>query len=925
VIFDGFSHQVPDIDPQETAEWLDSFDSLIHERGRDRARFLLMKLLERARAAQIGFPATVSTPYVNTIPADQEPWFPGDEHLERRIRAYIRWNAAVMVTRANSKDPGIGGHLSTFASTASLYEVGFNHFFRGKANGLPGDQVYFQGHGSPGIYARAFVEGRLSDEQLDNFRFEVAGNGLSSYPHPRLMPDFWEYPTVSMGLGPLSAIYQARFNRYLHHREIVDTSASRVWAFVGDGEMDEPESVAGLRLAARERLDNLCFVVCCNLQRLDGPVRGNGKIIQELEALYRGSGWNVIKVIWGRKWDELLARDVDGVLVNKMNTTLDGDFQNFATQSGAYIREHFFGPDPRLRKMVEHLSDVELQQLPRGGHDYRKLYAAYKMATEQSGAPTVILAKTIKGWTLGPEIESRNATHQIKKMTRDQLRTLRDTLYLQEEIPDEALDAEHPPYYRPPAGSPEREYLEARLAALGGSVPSRVVRGRGRTGLVGPAAGVYAEFLDGSRGQAVSTTMAFARLLRSLLRDPGIGRHIVPIIPDEGRTFGLDALFSEVKIYASEGQHYTPVDAGLVLNYAEDRSGQILEEGITEAGGMASFQAAGTAYANWSMPMLPIYLFYSMFGFQRVGDLIWQSADARARGFLLGCTAGRTTMNGEGLQHEDGQSHLLASVVPNVRAYDPAFAYEMAFVIEDGIRHLIGPDAEDCIYYMTLYNENYPMPALPADEGERERIRDGVLRGLYRFAAAPNLAGPGAGGGAGAGGRRKRGGDTARRATILFSGTSWQAAMAAQEMLAVEWNVAADCWSATSYKSLREDALEVERWNRLHPGSAPREAFVTRALADAPGPVVAVTDYLKAVPDQISRFVPGRFVPLGTDGFGRSDTREALRRHFEVDAGHIVVAVLAALAEAGAVKEDEVSSAITRYGIEAEAPDPRVA
>jgi pyruvate dehydrogenase E1 component len=903
VIFDGFSHQVPDIDPQETAEWVDSFDSIVEQRGRDRARFLLMKLLEHARASRIGFPATVSTPYVNTIPADHEPWFPGDEHLERRIRAYIRWNAAVMVTRANSKDSGIGGHLATYAASASLYEVGFNHFFRGKANGLAGDQVFFQGHASPGIYARAFLEGRLDELHLDNFRFEVGGNGLSSYPHPRLMPDFWEYPTVSMGLGPLAAVYQARFNRYLLHREIVDTSASRVWCFAGDGEMDEPESQAGLRLAAREELDNLVFVVNCNLQRLDGPVRGNGKIIQELEALFRGCGWNVIKVIWGRKWDDLLARDVDGVLVNKMNTTLDGDFQTYSTESGAYIRDHFFGPDPRLRRMVEHLSDTDLQQLPRGGHDYRKLFAAYKMATEQRGAPTVILAKTVKGWTLGPEIEARNATHQIKKMSPAQLRLLRDRLYLADEIPDEVLNADHSPYYRPPEGSPEQEYLQTRLKALSGSLPTRVVRGAGRTGLRPPAPAIWDEFVGGSRGQSVSTTMAFARMLRSLLRDPAIGRHVVPIIPDEGRTFGLDALFSEVKIYAYQGQHYTSVDAGLLLTYAEDRTGQILQEGISEAGGMGSFQAAGTAYSTWSTPMLPIYLFYSMFGFQRVGDLIWQAADARAKGFLVGCTAGRTTMSGEGLQHEDGHSLLLASVVPSLRAYDPAFAYELAFIVADGIEQMYGPGAQDLVYYVTLYNENYPMPAAPAEEAERERTRDGVLRGCYRYLPSPD--------------------PQLKPATILFSGTSWQAAVEARDSLASDWGVGAECWSVTSYKALREDALEVERWNRLHPGSTPREAFVTRALADSEGPVVAVTDFLKAVPDQIARFVPSAFVPLGTDGFGRSDTRPALRRHFEVDAAHVVVAVLASLASAGGVKESAVAEAIKRYGIDPEALDPR--
>jgi pyruvate dehydrogenase E1 component len=783
--------------------------------------------------------------------------------------------------------------------------------------------VYFQGHASPGIYARAYVEGRLGDEQLDNFRFEVGGNGLASYPHPRLMPDWWEFPTVSMGLGPLTAIYQGRFNHYLLNRQLADTAASRVWCFVGDGEFDEPETRAALSLAARERLDNLTFVVNCNLQRLDGPVRGNGKIVQELEALLRGCGWNVIKVIWGSRWDELLARDVDGVLLNKMNTTLDGDFQTFATESGAYIRENFFGPDPRLRKMVEHLSDAELQTLPRGGHDYRKLYAAYKAATEQVGAPTAILAKTIKGWTLGPEIEGRNATHQIKKMTKGQLRALRDRLYLQDEIPDEALDAEQPPYYRPPAGSPAHEYLTARSRALGGHLPNRVVRGRGLLGLPAPLPAAFAEFQTGSRGQAVSTTMAFARLLRNLLRDPGIGKHIVPIVPDEGRTFGLDGLFAEVKIYAPEGQLYTPVDAGLLLSYSEDRSGQILEEGITEAGGMASFQAAGTSYATWSLPMVPIYLFYSMFGFQRVGDLIWQAADARARGFLIGCTAGRTTMSGEGLQHEDGHSHLLASVVPTVHAYDPAFAYEMATIVEHGIHHMFGPEAEDCTYYLTLYNENYPMPAMPLPDGDEATqsaaaatIRDGILHGIYRF------AGPAAGGTA-AGAAGDIGGG--RSATIFFSGTAWQAAMEARELLASDWGVAAEAWSVTSYKALREDALEVERWNRLHPGSAPRVPYLTRALQGAKGPIVAVTDFLKAIPDQIARFVSAPFTPLGTDGFGRSDTRAALRGHFEVDAAHIVIAVLSGLAAAGDAKSSEVAAAIEKYGVNPEAPDPRVA
>ncbi|HUZ20933.1 MAG TPA: pyruvate dehydrogenase (acetyl-transferring), homodimeric type [Acidimicrobiales bacterium] len=912
MIFDGFAHQVPDIDPQETEEWLGSFDAVVDERGKARARFLLMKLLERAREAQVGFPATVSTPYVNTIPADQEPWFPGDEYTERRIRAYIRWNAAVMVTRANARYSGIGGHLSTYASSASLYEVGFNHFFHGKDTGAAGDQVFFQGHASPGIYARAFVEGRLDEEQLDNFRFEVAGNGLSSYPHPRLMPEFWEFPTVSMGLGPLAAVYQARFNRYLLNRRLLDTSGSRVWAFVGDGEFDEPETSAGLSLAAREELDNLIFVVNCNLQRLDGPVRGNGKIIQELEAVFRGNGWNVIKVIWGSRWDELLARDVDGVLVNKMNTTRDGDFQKFATESGAYIREHFFGPDPRLRALVEHLSDEELQSLPRGGHDYRKLYAAYKAATEHTGSPTAILAKTVKGWTLGPEIEARNATHQIKKMNHDQLRALRARLYLEEEIPDAALDADEPPYYRPDKGSPAYEYLTARKRVLGGSLPNRIVRDAGRAGLPAPAAKAFAEFREGSRGQSVSTTMAFARLLRNLLRDPGVGPYVVPIIPDEGRTFGLDALFSEVKIYASGGQRYTSVDAGLLLAYSEAKDGQILQEGITEAGAMASFTAAATSFSTWSRPMLPFFLYYSMFGFQRIGDLIWQCADARGRGFLLGATAGRTTMSGEGLQHEDGQSLLLASTYPSVEAYDPAFAYEMAAIVEHGIEDMYGPNARDVMYYVTLYNENYPMPALPEGE-DAERIREGAVRGLYRFAAPAEVAARAELLGAGA----------PRRATILFSGSAWSAAAEAREILARDWNVAAETWSVTSYKSLREDALEVERWNRLHPGTTPREPYVSRALGEAAGPIVAVTDFMKAVPDQIARYVPAPFTPLGTDGFGRSDTREALRRHFEVDAAHIVVAVLSALVSTGQAKEDEVSRAIATFGIDTEAPDPR--
>jgi pyruvate dehydrogenase E1 component len=908
VIFDGFSHQLPDTDPEETAEWVDSFDAVLEAHGKTRARFLLMKLLERAKDNQVGFPATVSTPYVNTIPPDLEPWFPGDEHIERRIRAYIRWNAAVMVVRANHAADGIGGHLATFASSASLYEVGFNHFFRGKENGRPGDQVFFQGHAAPGVYARAFLEGRLNEDQLNFFRRELTGllpadgsdqpgpGGLSSYPHPRLMPEFWEFPTVSMGLGPLNAIYQAHFNRYMTNRRIADTSESRVWCFLGDGECDEPETLGALSLAAREQLDNLIFVVNCNLQRLDGPVRGNGKVIQELEATFRGAGWNVIKVVWGSKWDELLTRDVDGVLLNKMNTTVDGEFQKFATEDGAYIREHFFGPDPRLRRLVEHLSDDDLRNLPRGGHDYRKLYAAYKAATEATGQPTVILAKTIKGWTLGPDIEARNSTHQIKKMTPAQFKLLRDRLYLQEEIPDKALEASEPPFFRPREDSVEYQYMMERRKGLNGFLPERVVRPKP---LAAPAAKAFKEFYEGSGKRQVSTTMAFAVMLRSLLRDKGIGQRVVPIIPDEARTFGLDALFKEVRIYAPQGQLYDPVDSKLMLSYSEGRDGQILEEGISEAGGMADFIAASTSYATLGQPMIPFFIFYSMFGFQRVGDLIWLCGDMRGRGFMLGATAGRTTLLGEGLQHDDGQSLLLASAYPNVAAYDPAFAYETAIIVEDGIKRMYGENPEDVMYYLTLYNENYHMPPKP------EGVDEGIVRGLYRYAAAPD--GP------------------RRRATILFSGTAWSAALEAQSLLAEHHDVAAECWSATSYKALREDALSAERHNRLHPTENSRTPYVTEVLAGADGPVVAVTDYMKAVPDQVARWVPGHFIALGTDGFGRSDTREQLRRHFEVDAAHVVLAVLDGLRAIGEGKDEEVGDALRRYGIDADAPDPRVA
>jgi pyruvate dehydrogenase E1 component len=895
---DGFLQQLPDIDPDETAEWLDALAAVAEQRGKPRARFLMNRLLKRSLDLGVSTSTTVTTPYVNTISTKDEAWFPGDEHLEQRIRAYIRWNAVVMVVRANKAADGIGGHLSTFASSAALYDVGFNHFFRGKDDGNAGDHVYVQGHAAPGLYSRAFVEGRLEESQLDRFRQELIG-GLPSYPHPRLMPDFWEYPTVSMGLGPINSIYQARFNDYLRNRRIDDTSDSRVWCFLGDGECDEPETLGAISLAGREHLDNLTWVVNCNLQRLDGPVRGNGKIIQELEAVFRGAGWHVIKVIWGDRWDELLAADVDGVLLEKMNSTVDGEFQRYAVESGEYIREHFFGPDPRLRKLVEHLSDSELQSLPRGGHDYGKVYAAYKAATEVEGKPTVILAKTIKGWTLGQNVEGRNATHQIKKMNRDEMTALRDRLALTDAIPDHMLEPDNPPYVRPAPDSPEVQYLLARRRALGGQIPKRVVQVRKPLALPAPTA--FAELLSGSGEQPVSTTTAFTRLLRNLARDESVGSRIVPIVPDEARTFGMDALFRELKIYASQGQKYEPVDHHLLLSYAESADGQILEEGITEAGAMASWTAAGTSYATRGVPMVPFFIFYSMFGFQRVGDLIYAAADARARGFLLGATAGRTTLLGEGLQHQDGHSHVLASTVPPCRAYDPAFAYEMAIIIHDGIDAMYARGL-DVFYYLTLYNEMYPMPAMPPGR-DPAQVGRGVVEGLYQWVDSPI---------------------DRHDATVVFSGTAWRAAVEARRVLAEVYGIGVELWSATSYKALREEALEAERWNRLHPQQPPRTPLVTRKLESSSGPIVAVTDFMRAVPDQIARWVPPsrRWTSLGTDGFGRSDTRERLRRYFETDGANVVLAVLHELAGDGIVSPNVVADAVTRFGLDVEAPAP---
>ncbi len=889
-----FKQQLPDRDPAETEDWVESLNSMVSNDGIDRAQFVLYRLLKRARQLDIGLPALTQTRYINTISPEQEPEFPGDEEMELRIRRMVRWNAVAMVLRANAASPGIGGHLATYASAASLYEVGFNHFFRGKDAPGMGDQVFFQGHAAPGIYARAFLEGRLSEDQLDHFRQEVVpGQGLSSYPHPRLMPDFWEFPTVSMGIGPLSAIYQARFNRYLHNRGIKDTSASRVWAFLGDGEMDEPESLGALSLAARERLDNLTFVVNCNLQRLDGPVRGNGKIVQELESVFRGAGWNVIKVIWGREWDALLARDIDGALVHRMGEVLDGESQKYAVESGAYIREHFFGPDPRLLALVEGYTDDQIKSLRRGGHDHRKLYAAYAAAVAQSGRPSVILAQTVKGWTLGPGVEARNITHQAKKLNEQELRVFRDRLELP--IPDEQLKAA--PYYRPGSDSPERRYIDERRAALGGPSPRRVVVSNP---LDLPAAEVFGSFDGGSGSQEASTTMAFARLMRDLIRDKGIGRRIVPIIPDEARTFGMDPLFKEVGIYTALGQRYDPVDSNLVLSYREATDGQVLEEGITEAGSAASFQAAGTSYSTHGEPMIPFYIFYSMFGFQRTGDQFWAFSDARGRGFLLGGTAGRTTLNGEGLQHEDGHTLVLASTVPTARVYDPAFAFESAAIIRDGIHRMHGPEPEDVLYYIALYNENHVMPARPAHLTD-----DDIVRGLYPFRAAPELA---------------RG---APQATILSGGSIMQQALLAQNILAEQFGVAAAVWSATSYQLLRNEALDIDRWNLMHPAAPPRVPSVTQLLGDAAGhgPVIAVSDWIRAWPDMISRWVPGdAWRSLGTDGFGRSDSREALRRFFGVDASHIAAAVLSDLARCGQIPVETAQAAFRQLDVDPEAP-----
>ena len=895
-ILNGIPSQLPDIDPEETAEWLDSLDAVIDQGGQARARYVMLKMLERARERQIGVPSLTATDYVNTIPAESEPWFPGDEEVERRYRAWMRWNAAIMVHRAQRPEVGVGGHISTYASAATLYEVGFNHFFRGKDHPGGGDQVFIQGHASPGIYARAFLEGRLTEDQLDGFRQEqshrVDGRrmGLPSYPHPRNMPGFWEFPTVSMGIGPMNAIHQAQFNRYLHGRGMKDTSQQHVWAYLGDGEMDEPESRGLLQLAAVEGLDNLTFVINCNLQRLDGPVRGNGKIIQELESFFRGAGWNVIKCIWGRGWDTLLGADRDGALVHLMNTTPDGDYQTFRANDGAYVREHFFGRDPRTRDMVKDWSDEDIWwKLKRGGHDYRKVYAAYRAAMEHHGQPTVILAHTIKGYSLGTHFAGRNATHQMKKLALDDLKTFRDSL----EIPvtDQRLEDDPylPPYYHPGEKDPAIEYLRERRTKLGGGVPSRRTEG---VSLKLPGDSAYASSKKGSGKQQVATTMAFVRGLRDLMRDKDFGKHIVPIIPDEARTFGMDSFFPTAKIYNPHGQNYTSVDAELMLAYKESTDGQILHLGINEGGSVAAFTAVGTSYATHGIPMVPIYVFYSMFGFQRTADFIWAATDQMARGFLIGATAGRTTLTGEGLQHADGHSHLLASTNPAVVAYDPAYAYETSYIMQDGIRRMFGDNPENVIYYLTVYNEPMQQPAEPEDVDA-----EGILRGLHRIAE----------------GSTEGVGDDAPRVQLLGSGVGVPWALEAQQLLKDDFGVVADVWSVTSWNELRRDGLDCDEHSFLHPEEERRVPYVTRRLKDAPGPVVAVSDWMRAVQDQIGQWVPGDYVTLGADGFGFSDTRQAARRFFHIDGPSMAVRALQALADRGEIDASKAREAAEKY------------
>ncbi|HEX4156480.1 MAG TPA: pyruvate dehydrogenase (acetyl-transferring), homodimeric type [Acidobacteriaceae bacterium] len=891
----------------EVAEWIEAFDEVVAHDWEQGAA-VLSALRTRAREAGVPAAGEVTTPYLNTIPKYDEVPYPGDRKLEKRVEALIRWNAMAMVHKQNKLDAGIGGHISTYSSLATLLEVGFNHFFRAKyssAKGAvaggqdqPGDFIYFQGHASPGIYARAFLEGRFDQKRLKNFRHELRGEpGLSSYPHPWLMQDFWQFPTVSMGIGPLNAIYQARFMKYLENRGLIEHTERKVWAFVGDGETDEVDTLGAISLATRERLDNLIFVVNCNLQRLDGPVRGNLRIIDELEGMFRGAGWNVIKVIWGSDWDELFARDHQGLLLKRMEECVDGDFQAYKAKGGAYLREHFFGKYPELLKLVEDKTDEQLANLHRGGHDPQKIYNAYKRALEHKHGPTVILAKTVKGYGLG-SAQARNATHQEKKLTDDALSQFVERFNIPLPPGEKASDAA---FYRPDPTDPAIAYMQARRQELGGYLPVReVTRDLSTLGFTAPTLDFFNEWLAGSKGRAVSTTMGFVAILRALLKDPKIGKLVVPIVPDEGRTFGLESAIKQVGIYAPEGQKYTPHDSDMLLSYREEKGGQILEEGITEAGSMASFTAAGTAYTNYKVPCVPFYMYYSMFGFQRVGDMIWAFADSRGKGFLMAGTAGRTTMLGEGLQHQDGHSHILASTVPTCRTYDPAYIYEMAVVIQDGL-HRMYELGEDRFYYITMYNEDYAMPALPSTEPAKiEAIREGILRGLYRFKASDK-------------------GEA--RLQLFGSGPILNEALRAQQILAEKYSVAADVWSVTSYTELRRDALETERWNRLHPEEKERVPFLTTALANAKGPIIAASDYMKALPDALSPWLSSRLVSLGTDGFGRSDNREHLRRHFEIDAESIVAAALSKLAREGVVKPKLAVQAFADLGLNTESID----
>ncbi len=879
---------LPDDDAQETSEWLDALDGVLASEGIDRAHYILERLIERARRAGAYLPYSANTAYINTIPPGLEERSPGDHELEHRIRSYVRWNAAAMVLRAN-KDTNVGGHIASFASAATLYDVGFNHFWHAPSEKHGGDMVYVQGHSAPGVYARAFMLGRLTEEQLDNYRQEVDGKGLSSYPHPWLMPDFWQFPTVSMGLGPLMAIYQARFMKYLQDRGLVNTEGRKVWCFLGDGEIDEPESMGAIGVAAREHLDNLIFVVNCNLQRLDGPVRGNGKIIQELEADFRGAGWNVIKLIWGSYWDPLIARDRNGTLLKRMEEAVDGEYQTFKSKDGAYVRKHFFGKYPELLEMVATMSDDDIWRLNRGGHDPHKIYAAYAAAMKHTGQPTVILAKTIKGYGMGEAGEAQNITHQQKKMGTHSLQAFRDRFGLP--VPDEKID--EIPYLTFPEGSPELEYMRKRREALGGYLPTR--RRKGDT-LEVPPLSAFEGLLQASGEREFSTTMAFVRMLGQLVRDKSLGKRIVPIVPDESRTFGMEGMFRQLGIWSSVGQLYTPEDADQLMFYKEDKHGQILQEGINEPGAMSSWIAAATAYSTHGVQMIPFYIYYSMFGFQRVGDLAWAAADQRARGFLLGGTAGRTTLNGEGLQHEDGHSHLASSTIPNCISYDPTFSYEVAVIIQDGLRRMVG-EQEDVFYYLTVMNENYAHPAMPSG------AEAGILKGMYLFSSAE-------------GGRKNP------RVQLLGSGTILREVIAAAELLKTDFGVAADVWSCPSFTELRRDGMATDRWNLLHPEAKPRTAYVAQCLEGRTGPVVAATDYMRIFADQIRPWVPRRYTVLGTDGFGRSDTREQLRRFFEVNRHYVAVAALKALAEEGAIPAVTVSQAIAKYGIDPERPAP---